>query len=1110
MHCGQCHAENRKGSRFCAECGKSLTDACPACEFANYPDAKFCGGCGKALSPTAISPDKHRVRKHEALGAERRQLTVMFCDLVGSTALAERLDPEDLREVIRDYQNLAGQVIARYEGFIARYMGDGILVYFGYPRAHEDDAARAIYAGLDLVEAMNAHVGVSGMQGEPLAVRVGIASGLVVVGDLIGTGASEEAAVVGETPNLAARLQALTEPNTVVVAGHTHRLAGGLFEYADRGTHRLRGFSEPMHAWQVIGESDAESRFDAAHGFGLTALVGRDEEIDLLLRRWQRAKEGEGQVVLIAGEPGIGKSRIAQALRERVSGEPHTRLRYQCSPYHTNSALYPIINQIERAAKFARKDSPDTKLDKLEALLALSAMPVHEVMPLFAALLSIPVDDRYPPLTLSSERLKEETLEAMMHQLLGLTACQPVLFILEDAHWIDPTTIELLDLTVDRVQNARALVIITYRPEFTPTWTGAAHVTTLTINRLSKKLGVTMVENVAGRKKLPEELYERIVDKTDGVPLFIEEATKTIIESDFLEEKNGADVLADSPRSLVIPATLRDSLMARLDHLGRAKEVAQIGATIGREFSYDLLAAVSEIDKQELEDALDQLTQSQLVLRHGAPRDATYHFKHALVQDTAYESLLRSKRQQLHARIASVLEQRFPETATAKPELLAHYCTEAGETDKAVSYWLKAGRRASDRSANAEAAGHLRRGLQEVDKLPDTPQRKRRQLELLIALGPPLITTQGPGTAHVQQVYAHALELCTELPESEEHFSAYWGWWRVSMNHQSGLKRANKLLALAQKLGETSFVLQAHHCQWATLFMLGDQEACCHHIEEGLKLYDPQRHRSHASIYGGHDARVCAYGEYALASWLLGYPDRALESVSRAVSWAEELSHAASLAHAKDYELMLHRYRREASTVYAKAEEMNAFSLAQGMPDYLAKSIIFRGWALATMGNAEQGLEDMRAGLSDLQQIGTREDFPVFFDMLAAGCLMAEHVGEGIDQVNIALAEAERMGMRYWMAELHRRKANSLLPLSDDESQAELHLKRACDIAREQHAKSLELRAALDLARFKQRMGRTDEAQDLVLPIYETFTEGFDTVDLQDARTFLSTQTTKH
>ena len=608
--------------------------------------------------------------------AERRQLTVMFCDLVGSTALSARLDPEDLRGIIASYHRCCTELIERNGGFVAKYVGGGVLAYFGYPQAHEHDAERAVQAGLALVEGLPK---LDTAACVPLQMRVGIATGLVVVGDLIGAGAAQEQAVVGETPNLAARLQALAEPGAVVIAASTRRLTGGLFDYRDLGTTALKGFAENVPAWQVLGASTIESRFEAMRT-AMTPLVGRDEEIDLLLRRWDQAKRGEGCVVLVSGEPGIGKSRITQTVLERLSGEPHIRLRYFCSPHHQDSALYPSIMQLERAAEFRRDDTDEQRLDKLEAVLAQATNDLREAVPLLADLLSIPTGNRYPPLNLTPQKRKEKTLHAQVAQVEGLAARQPVLMVFEDVHWSDPTTRESLDLLIDRVPTVRVLVIITFRPEFTPPWVGRPHVTLLSLSRLPHRQRAEMIMQVTSGKALPKEIADQIIDRTDGVPLFIEELTKTVVESGILTETGDRYEVTGPIGPLAIPTTLHASLLARLDRMVPARDVAQMAAAVGRQFSHELISAVAATPQQQLDSALEQLVTAELIFRRGTPPDAEYTFKHALVLDAAYQSLIRSRRQQVHLRIAQALVVRFPEAAEVEPALVAHHYTEAGFT----------------------------------------------------------------------------------------------------------------------------------------------------------------------------------------------------------------------------------------------------------------------------------------------------------------------------------------------------------------------------------------------------------------------------------------------
>jgi class 3 adenylate cyclase len=644
--------------------------------------------------PIAESRSKVETRPQDT--AERRQVTVMFSDLVGSTALSARMDPEDLREVISGYQKCAAQTVQHFGGFVAKYLGDGVLVYFGYPQAHEDDAERAVRAGLELIAAVGAVSPAS-----PLQARVGIATGLVVVGDLIGAGESQERGIVGETPNLAARLQALAEPDTVVIAENTRKLLGSLFELQDLGARKLKGIAEPVRAWAALRPSAVESRFEALHGAGLSALVGREEELELLLRRWSRAKSGEGQVVLLSGEAGIGKSRLTAALLERLASEPHARLRYFCSPQHTDSAFYPITGQMERAAGFVHDDTVQTKLDKLDAELARTSTRIEDVA-LFAEMLSLPNDGRHPTIDLTPEQRRQRTLAALVSQMETLTRQNPVLMIFEDAHWTDPTTLELFGRIVDRIRTCRGLLLVTFRSEFQAPWIGRPYVTALTINRLGERDISAMIEGVVGNKLLPANIRQDIIKRTDGIPLFVEEMTKAVLEAG----SNGAaqQTAAAIPSSIpAVPASLHASLMARLDRLGPAKEVAQIGAVIGREFSRALLAAVVRKSEPELGSALDRLIAAGLLFGQGVPPHATYLFKHALVQDTAYGTLLREPRRALHARIAETLESQFPEVAENQPELLARHCTDANLIEKAANLWGKAGKRSLERSALAES-----------------------------------------------------------------------------------------------------------------------------------------------------------------------------------------------------------------------------------------------------------------------------------------------------------------------------------------------------------------------------------------------------------------------
>jgi class 3 adenylate cyclase len=733
---------------------------------------------------------------------ERRYVTVMFCDLVGSTALATRMDPEDLREVISAYQKCVAETVRRLDGFVAKYLGDGVLVYFGYPQAHEDDAECAVRAGLELIAA------VTGLKTHAsLQTRVGIATGLVVVGDLIGSGEAQERGIVGETPNLAARLQGIAEPNMVVIAESTRRLFGNLFELQDLGTRDLKGIAGPVRAWAALRASSVASRFEALHASGLTDLVGREEELELLLRRWSRAKAGEGQVVLLAGEPGIGKSRLAAALLQRLAAEPHTRLRYFCSPQHTDSALFPIIGQMQRAAGLAHGDAPGPRLDKLDALLAQTSTSIEHAA-LIAEMLSLPNDGRYPALDLDPQERRQGTLAALVWQLKALTRSNPVLTILEDAHWTDPTSLELFSRLVDRIRTLRVLLIVTFRPEFDPPWIGRPYVTALTINRLAEREVDAMIDRLVGNKLIPASIRQDIVERTDGIPLFVEEMTKAVLEAEGLRAAERT-VAAIPSLALAVPASLHASLMARLDRLGPAREVAQIGAVIGREFSHALLAAVVRKPEPELASALDHLIAAGLLFRQGVPPYATYLFKHALVQDAAYGTLLRERRRALHARIAETLEGQFAEIAESRPETLARHCTEAGLIEKAAGLWGKAGQRSLERSALVEAAAQLTRALEQIATLSSTPALRREQIRLQVGLIAPLFYVKGPAAPETKTAEEQALLLIEQaeaLGEPPEDplllFSVRYGLWvvnYVTFNGDVLCNHAMQFLALAEK-----------------------------------------------------------------------------------------------------------------------------------------------------------------------------------------------------------------------------------------------------------------------------------------------------------------------
>jgi predicted ATPase/class 3 adenylate cyclase len=1056
-----------------------------------------------AIAALAAEPPAHDVAQsgasaptsHLAIDAERRQLTVMFCDLVGSTALSTRFDPEDLRELIGDYHRAVTDTVGRFDGFVAKYMGDGVLVYFGYPRAHEDDAERAVRAGLAVIEA----VGRLPAQQE-LRVRLGIATGLAVVGDLIGTGAAQERGVVGETPNLAARLQALAAPNTLVIGPATRRQIGGLFDLEDLGPRQLAGFGEPQRAWRVLGESGEVSRFEALRS-GETPLVGRDEEIELLTRHWQQAKSGEGRVVLISGEPGIGKSRLTAALSEHIEAERHTRLRYFCSPHHQDSALHPFIAQLERAASFARDDGPEEKLDKLATLLAPAAEAGD--VSLLVELLSLPGDDRFAPLALSPQRKKERTFAALLRQLEGLARTQPILMIFEDLHWIDPSSREFLDLILARIDRLRVLLVATFRPEFQPPWTGQPYVTVASLNRLGPDDGATMVERLASNiALLPPDVIAEIVERTDGVPLFVEEMTKAVLEAG---AERGREIAASVPSTgLGVPATLQASLMARLDRLGpAAKGVAQFGAAIGREFSYELAASFGDLSEERFQEALQRLVDAGLVFQRGAPPTAVYLFKHALVQDTAYGTLLRGPRQAFHLKIAGALKERFPMVAETQPEILAHHFAQAGMPAEAAELWLRAGHLARRRSANAEAAAHLGKGLEQIAALP-TPQRAQRELEIQHALAEVLMATKGYGSPEAAAAARRASELCQQVEDRDAVMRVLLALRSVSQvqgNSVAARQYGTRCLEIAQSQGSRGLAVEANASLAHTLVQMASFAEASDHVADALSEYDRDFYRARLPAIG-LDPRVFGLGVMGWNDWFLGYPDRALRAAVQGVKVARELNHPQTLDQSLASAAHTHLLRREAEIAMDILDEALSLSREQGFPMRVALTRLFRSWALSVLGEYPAAVREISEVLPQYRATGARAWQTIYLAVLGNAYRGCGAITEGLSTIREARDLAKVQDEYWWYAELHRLEGDLMVAAAQPD-EAEQCYRDALATACKQQARSWELRAATSLARLQARQGRQAEGRDLLAPVYSWFTEGFDTADLKEAAALL-------
>lgn len=1056
------------------------------------------GGSPGAPAKTGLRDDAQT-----AQGAERRHLTVMICDLVGSTALSARLDPEDMGAVIDAYHAACARITLSYDGFLADFRGDGILAYFGYPRAHEDDAERTVRAGLEIIAAL---ARLETRAGEPLSVRIGIATGLVVVGDLGGHGKLREHAVIGDAPNLAARLQTLVEPNTVVVAESTRRLLGDLFVLRDLGRHQLKGIGEPVGGWAVEGISASESRFKAARPAGLADIIGRKTEMDFLLERQRLAWKGEGQIISISGEGGIGKSRLAAALAESVARQPHTQFRYQCSPYHANSALHPIIGQLERAAKFKADDTSALRLDKLEALLASGTTQVQAVAPLFAALLSIPFGDRYPQPAFSPAQQRRRTLAALLDQFENRARRQPILLLIEDAQWADDTSLELLDLIVERTRQLAVLVLVTFRPEFEPTWAGLANVSTLTLGRLDRENVESIVTQVASGRTLPTEVMKQIVAKTDGNPLFVEELTKAVLEAGIMVEHPDGYRLDGTLPPLAIPETLQDSLMARLDRLHSAKEVAQIGAAIGREFSYSLIRAVVARDEIALKHALTELEQAELVYRQGEPPEAVYSFKHALVRDAAYESLLKSRRHQLHGQIARMLEERFPDVVTGEPEILARHFTEAGIVDRATNYWLKAGNRALSRSANAEAVKHLRRGIELTQELEQSSERVRKELDFYLALGPAVAATEGDAAHETSRVFSRARDLLGDGGTLKEQMTILWGTYlahSMRAEYTAALEAAQKCMSMAADHKHPGVAALANRFMGQTLHFMGAFVDARAHLERTLALCATNPETIATYRLFGVDDQVYTLSFLASTLLVLGYPEQSAAVAEKAESGARAIGLAFTTALALSNMAVLGTIGGDPRRALANADEAIAISADNEFASTDQRARFFRGSLLAQAGDPQLGIELMRSARAAAEGNSERNRRTLHLGHIASAHASLGQTEVGLGLLDEAIQMAAATSEKFFEAELYRLRGRIFLSLGKKgEAEAELH--RALTIGRQQQARWWELRAATDLARHLHDEARYVEANSLLQPIYSWFVEGFDTPDLKDAKALLA------
>ncbi len=1095
MDCLRCGATAPEGKRFCGDCGAPLPWRCAACGGANPNGNRFCGECGVAAGASSPPPT---IEPSAPQGPERRQLTVMFCDLVGSTALGARLDPEDLREVIAAYHRCVTAEVIHAGGFVARYMGDGVLVYFGYPKAHETDAEHAVRAGLAVVEAISRLTTMAGPPGT-LVTRVGIATGLVVVGDLIGAGASREEAVVGDTPNLANRLQALAEPNTVLIATATQRLTAGLFEYRPLGAVSVRGYDMPIQAWQVLREAAIDSRFEALRAGGRIPLLGRDEELSLLLRRWEQARGGEGRVVLLSGEAGIGKSRLSAALDERLLGVPHLRLRWFCAPHYQDSALHPVISNFVRHAGFERDDDAAAKVAKLEALLAHTATAAEDIA-LIADLLSLPVSPEARLAELAPQRRKERGFATILRQYVALARTQPLLGVFEDLHWADPTTLELLDQLVATIEHMPMLLVATSRPDLQPSWAGQPHVSVVMLNRLGRNQAASLVDGVAAGRPLPDSVREQIIAHADGVPLFVEELTKTVLDSGLIAMDLRAAAELRPP--VVVPSSLHASLMSRLDRLASVKDVAQMGAVMGREFSFETFLAAFHLPRDLAAGSLRVLVDGDVMVERGRPPNAVYSFKHALMQDAAYGSLLRDRRRALHLQVAETLESDVA-GARAEPELLAYHFAEAGVADRAIDYHLKAAEQAMARCAIAEMVSHLRRGLGLLASLPDGPARRRRELALQTALGRGLIDNLGSASDEGHAAFVRARELCLELNETDLLLPILYGLQVYHFTHAEPeivTRYAREILDLGARTGDRRATILGERVGGSAYLLLGRFAEARGAYENLLRLYDPSDEQVGLAAETARDPMVAGSAFLGICLTVMGYPEQGRAVTARGLARAEELEHAISVVFNLRRGCVSAMLRRDIVAVRQKAARL--LEISADYETFLGKpeGLFFESWALLHE-TADAALDAQLQ--HSLDQLDSTKSWALLSYLMAAAAeLKGEHGDrDGARTLLARAAELARLtGERWCQPEIARLQAR--FNASDaNESAAMLH--EALAVARVQEAKLWELRAATDLARLLGARGERDAARDLLAPVCGWFTEGLDGPDLVAARKVL-------
>lgn len=1096
MSCKNCGYNNPDTAKFCIRCGTSLNNLCPKCSHKNLKEALFCAICGIKLGETTTEVSNNTT------DIESRQLTILFCDIVGFTSLSENLESEDLHDIVRLYQEACAEAINQFGGYLAKYLGDGLLVYFGYPQAHEDDAERAVRAALLILKAVKELTGSKSKISNPLSIRIGIHTGQVMAGEMGVEGARESRAILGEAPNIAFRLLDVAAPDTIIISSDTYKLLRGTFECKDLGSKTLKGFSSLINVYEVERKSRISNRFDTSTFERLSPFIGREIELELLMERWESAKAGSGQVVMISGEAGIGKSRLVQAFKQQLSEEQFLKVESHCSHYYQNTALHPIIENLNRQFIEIRGDSDD-KYSMLENSLRKSGFSPDQFIPLLAPLLSLPIPEKYSSQYQFHELQKRKTMQALLDWSLAVSEEQPILRIFEDMQWVDPSTLDYLELLINHLQGARILLLITFRPDFRVTWKIRSNTTHIALNRLTRNQMDEMIKTMNKDNRLPDTMLTQIISRADGIPLFVEELYKMFSESESINHKWGD---RNSEYLSEIPNTLKDSLTARLDKIEGSKDLAQLAATIGREFNYDLIGKVSELKQEELDKKLAELIDNEILLQKGLSPNARYFFKHHLIQDAAYQSMLKTKRQDYHKKIAAILENNFQDTIYTNPELIAIHFTNADEKEQALKYWITAGKRAIERSAYVEAINHLNAGLGILNTIDETEYKQERNLELLTLLGTALRVIKGFGAPEVQSVYEKAHELSKRVSDRSKVLPVlrglggyYLARTEFSKAHQIG----EESLKLARTLKSTNHLLQAHYILGATSFCMGNFNFAAKQSKEGFSLYNSEHHNSEILLAGQNPGTACLFWE-SLSLWFLGYPDQALNTANKALELSKKISHYYTMAIIYNLLALMHQLRREHDMVFEFAEKAISLSRERGYELFSNFGQIMKGQALCRRGELSEGISIIEDCYEDYVSTGTEIFSTYWIAYLAEACLNMGQTTKGIKILDKILDPKNNNEETSYLAELYRLKGELVFADSSDNiSEAENCVRKAIEVARLQSSKSLELKAFISLTCMLIDQKKRETALVQLSEIYNWFKEGFDTQDLKDAGSLL-------